>query len=81
MQSEMAAMSSCSVLLGLISMGDIQVVYAIEGRALLGRTRPSCEKSQRSRGGDIKETNCLVYDSHLIYSFVNVLFRFKEPLW
>ena len=81
MQSEMAAMSSCPVLLGLISMGDIQVVYAIEGRALLGRTRPNCEKSPRSRGGDIKETNCLVYDSHLIYSFVNIHCRFKEPLW
>ena len=78
MQSEMAAMSSCSVLLELISMGDIQAVYAIEG---LGTTRPNCEKSPRSRGGDIKETNCLVYDSHLIYSFVNIHCRFKEPLW
>ena len=51
--------AAVSVLLGLIGMGDIHAVYVIEGRAPLGTTRPNREKSPRSRGGDIKETNCL----------------------
>ena len=53
--------AAVSILLGLISMGGIHAILRNRGKGTAGNNKTYPWKSPRSRGGDIKETNCLVW--------------------